>query len=149
MKGHKHLLSIVFTLALIFICLSTGSAKEAIQTQYGPDGIEVDLIRMRFSNHLTLFFKFRNTGEKDVDFDIHHHSVYFIDETGAKKYHVLQDSRNEWLATGGRLEVTAYEMDPGGSKIGWYKFPLPPEDVKTIEINLPDVTPFEEVEIIR
>lgn len=150
MKRYKHLLALIFSLASILICLSTGSAKEVIQTQYGPDGIEVDLIRAKCSsNHLSVVFIVRNPGEARKSFSVLHDQVNIVDGTGAKKYHVLRDSKEEWLATNGTEDRVHFNMSPGESNTAWYKFPLPPENEKTIQIHLGEITPFEDVEIQR
>ncbi len=141
--------------ALMFFLMVAGFANAtppALQTQYGSDGIEVDLIRCKVvGNVLTAVFSFR-TSERRVHKHLHVEQVYYI--ANNKKYQVLKDEKGAWLAApkinnlgGGPAAMLTIEKDK--PKIAWYKFPAPPESVAKIQLNLDDITPFDEVEIQR
>lgn len=159
----KHFFSIILmSLFLLAIGASTGIAQSTIQTQYGPNEMEVDLLRAKVSGQvLSVVFSFRNTSTSssvNVTYDIA--DVHFVDNSESKKYHVLKDEKGEWLSgpidfvkrdIGGwkRIPVTKVYLPKNEKKIVWYKFPAPPENVTTIQINLPDISPFDDVEISR
>lgn len=137
-------------------------AQTVLQTQYGPDGMEVDLVRAKISGKvLSVVFAFRNVGKDSAKVQYYIADVHYIDNTESKKYHVLKDEKETWLAgpiefvrqhSGGKwnkIAVTNVYLNTGEKKIIWYKFPPPPDGVTHIQINLPDISPFDDVEITR
>ncbi len=149
-----------FYLAVMTIFLAISGVANAtppvLQTQYGPDGIEVDLIRCKVSDKvLSVAFKFRSTAEDDsASVDIDARVVHYV--ANNKKYQVLKDDKGNWVA--GPLDLThkgvasgtrIYLGDSKASKVVWYKFPAPPEDVAKIQINLDGIMPFDDVEVQR
>ncbi len=142
----------------IFLAISgvANAAPPVLQTQYGPDGIEVDLIRCKVSDKvLSVAFKFRSTAEDgSVSVDIDTRVVHYV--ANNKKYQVLKDDKGNWVA--GPLDLIhkgvasgtrIYLGDSKASKVVWYKFPAPPEEVTKIQINLDGIMPFDDVEVQR
>jgi hypothetical protein len=136
-------------------------AAKAIQTQTGMTGdVEVDVTKANIQEGiLTVTLTYRNNGKDEVKlktFAID--DVYFISETEKKKYHVLKDSKNEWVgAPIGRnwlgshdgFRVNPVVVGPGGKAIVWFKFPAPPENVDMVNLIVPDVMPFDKLPVSR
>lgn len=141
---------LIFTaaMALPFTVASTASFAEqpVIQTQMSAKGYEVDLLRAKVSgNYLSVIFMARYAGDGEKVYVAEPaHDVYFIDDAEGKKYLVLKDKKGAWLEDG-----TNGYLDQGEKLLMQYKFPIPPENVKKINITLPDVMPFDDVEITR
>ena len=74
---------------------------------------------------------------------------------------MLKDSQGEFLAgpidfvkrrvdgEWERIPVSSVYISYSQKKVMWYKFPLPPDNVTHIQINLPDISPFDDIEITR
>ncbi len=162
MKTKRNLWLLCLTLVLPLTCFSTGIAQTALQTQYGPDGVEVDLMRAKVGGKvLSVVFAFRNTGSSSAEVTYKIDEVHYIDNTESKKYQVLKDEKGVWLAgpissfkqyIKNKWEIfpaTHVHLSEGEKKIVWYKFPAPPEGVSSVQINLPEISPFDDVEISR
>ncbi|PIE82959.1 MAG: hypothetical protein CSA09_03985 [Candidatus Contendobacter odensis] len=162
MKSKRNLWILFLALTLSTTWLSTSMAQTALQTQYGPDGVEVDLVRAKIGGKvLSVVFAFRNTGSSSADVTYKIEDVHYIDNTESKKYQVLKDEKGAWLAgpidyskkfiknKWERYPTTHIYLSEGKKKIVWYKFPAPPENVTKIQINLPEISPFDDVEITR
>ena len=147
-KVKRNILTILFSFIFTIVCFSPSHAIESLQTQYGSNGLEVDLVRVQKSGKiLTIIFSFRAAGEKRATVKIYTEDVFFVDNVESKKYHVLKDEKENFLCSESNL--AAFSLDPGEDRIVWYKFPLPPENVTNIQIGLHEVTPFENVVITR
>ncbi len=150
MKWTKKLFSFTVLTAFLLAAGIAGAAPQVIQTQYGSDGIEVDLIRCKVvGNVLTTVFQFRGSSAKEVSRYIKLSKVYYV--ANNKKFQILKDDKGSWLAAPDGTDNESYisGIAQGKPQIAWYKFPAPPEDVTKIQINLDDFTPFDEVEIQR
>jgi hypothetical protein len=98
---------------------------------------------------------------RDIDIKFKIQDVYYI--AGGKKYKVLKDKEGNWLAS---PVVGDYIAEPSDAKyyaknikkgnipvlrltkhdpikILWFKFPAPPEGVKEIVFQIPEVSPFD------
>ncbi len=128
------------------------AGPSALQTQYGPDGLELDLLSAKVSgNVLSVSMMLRNPNEKGypgVTFALE--EVNYIDNVKSQKYSVLKDEKGKWLAAplaelargNEKLFGTSVTVGPGKRTVFWYKFPAPPEGVTKIEINIPEFSPF-------
>jgi hypothetical protein len=137
---------------LVVLGISQVNAADPLQTQIGVSGdVEVDLIRIGASSGvLTAVFAYRNIGSEDIQIAYPVSSVYFLEKSEGKKYHVLTDEKGYPLATpldGERIRVPAWEFKPGSKKLVWFKFPAPPDGTAEIDIVLPDALPFENVSL--
>jgi hypothetical protein len=138
----------------ILILLGIAIAQEALQTQSHDtlDGVTVDLLKVDVRNNIvTLRFKIRNTGQNKQTWQFNYENCYIIDETNQKKYFPLKDSDGLYIAgpiydknSGGRFW---FDIQPGGTKGMWIKFPEPTDHPQTISIFLPGLSPFEEVSL--
>ena len=59
-----------------------------------------------------------------------------------KKYFLLKDAKGEYIYSGSPGDIAA-----NTSKISWFKFPAPPQEVEEITVILPACAPFEDVPI--
>jgi hypothetical protein len=112
-------------------------------------GIVAELTEFRRKgNTLTAQLRLRNLRPQQsptVQFTFE--DVYITDEPGAKKYSVLEDERGSWIASTNGSNLWRESFAPGQSFTIWMKFPAPPRDVRTLTLQFPNTTPFEDVRI--
>jgi hypothetical protein len=143
---------------LVAVVLSLGAggalAADVVQTQMGMAGdVEVDVLKAAVQEGiLTVVLAYRNTGSKAFTGDVRLEETYYLDDVEKKKFHVLRDSKNEWIAApimthdSGRL---GFDVAPGAKRAVWLKFPAPPDKAKTINLVVPGVLPFEKLTVSR
>lgn len=135
-------------LALSLLALTqTVFALDAIDTQYGPNGIPVYLLKAKVDNGvLSVAIMYDNNLENLLFMERPSlKEIYYI--AGSKKYPVLKDANGNWLASpvyGDKLfrGIDEFDIQDGEKIVAWFKFPAPPEGTKSIEISVPGVTPF-------
>lgn len=123
-------------------------AQVAIQSQPGPDGSQVDLMKVAVTGDI-LTVTLRCSSDEKINsesFDVQKISV--IDDATSQRLGVLKDNAGEWMASnvGGNSLNTDCEVKPG---VIWAKFPAPPATSKTVSINLPEVGPFDGIPVTR
>ena len=123
-------------------------AQTAIQSQPGPDGSQVDLLKVAVTGDI-LTVTLRCSSDEKINsqiFDVQKISV--IDDATSQRLGVLKDNADAWMAsnTTGNFMSTDCEVKPG---VIWAKFPAPPATSKTVSINLPEVGPFDGVAVAR
>jgi hypothetical protein len=123
-------------------------AQTAIQSQPGPDGSQVDLMKVAVTGDI-LTVTLRCSSDEKINsesFDVQKISV--IDDATSQRLGVLKDNAGEWMASnvGGNSLNTECEIKPG---VIWAKFPAPPATSKTVSINLPKVGPFDGIPVTR
>jgi hypothetical protein len=145
---------------LLLTLACTAAYGEPLQTQMAMTGdVEVDVVKAKVQDGiLTLVLAYRNNGTEAAKIQYLLEEVYYIDETEKKKYQVLRDSKDQWIAAPvarGKIGFEAgwgaqpLEVPPGGKKLVWFKFPAPAEGVSKINLVVPDVLPFENLAISR
>jgi hypothetical protein len=148
-------LAIIMALVIGSLFSLPGYAQEAIQTQPSSDGnFEASLIGAKVKREvLTVKIKLKNIASKSNKMECTYKSVYYTDIKNKKKYFALKDSEGKYIAgpqdrgsNGGKVERY---IDSGAQTIIWIKFPAPPETTDTIDIIIPGILPFEEIEIKR
>lgn len=129
-------------------------AQTVIQSQPGPDGAQVDLIKVAVTGDI-LTVTMRCSGE-----DRHNSETFrvadisVIDDATAQRLGVLKDNDGNALVskfTKGSQPQYDYlsaqcEQKPG---VIWAKFPAPPPTSKTVSINFPEVAPFDGIPVTR
>lgn len=137
------------------LCSLSGLAMEPIQTQPSSDGkFEASLTSAKVRRDvLTVKIRLKNIATESAKLEFKYKSVYVTDIEEKKKYFALKDSAGTYIAgpqdrssEGGKVERY---IDAGGQAIVWVKFPAPPEATQTVDIFVPRVLPFEEIEIER
>ena len=145
----RALILIVF---LAVFSYSRAWATDPLQTQMSMSGdMDVDVLKASIlDNIFTVVLAYRNNGKDRARIYYKCAGVYFIDDTEKKKYHVLKDSKNKWI--GAPMNSAGYiskNIAAGGKQLVWFKFPAPPATVKSINLVIPGVLPFEELAISR
>jgi flagellar basal body L-ring protein FlgH len=123
-------------------------AQAAIQSQPGPDGAQVDLLKVAVTGDI-LTVTLRCSSDQKINsqsFNVDKISV--IDDSTSQRLGVLKDDKADWMASNvsGNFLRTDCEVKPG---IFWVKFPAPPVTSPTVSINLPEVGPFDGVPVTR
>lgn len=123
-------------------------AQAAIQSQPGPDGSQVDLLKVAVTGDI-LTITMRCSSDQRINtesFKVDDISV--IDDATSQRIGVLKDNQGNWLASNvsGSGIMAGCETKPG---ILWAKFPAPPASSRTVSINLPEVAPFDGVPVTR
>lgn len=146
---------------IVLFCLISFNAQSAKyqDTQYGPDGVEVHLLKANVANNiLTFTFMVDNSTENKVSFpSMVAANVNYT--TKDKKFPVLQDTEDKWLAStitykkhGFSATLFTFHTSPytnhyikmkkNQKVVGWVKFEAPKDDEWPIEVSLPGIGPF-------
>lgn len=119
-----------------------------IQSQPGPEGSQVDLLKVAVTGDV-LTVTLRCTGtEKYNSKSFALDKISVIDDATAQRIGVLKDNDGKWLGSNvsGNHLGTACEARPA---IFWAKFPAPAASSKTVSINFPEIAPFDGVPVTR
>lgn len=125
----------------------------AIQTQAGPGGTQVSLVRAQVTGDvLTVQLSYQPADESYDSHDLQLEQVSVIDDTTAQRYGVLRDAQNRWQASpipSNNADVARVLVNDGRPSVAWFKFPAPPATSRTVSINIPEVGPFDGVTVQR
>lgn len=123
---------------------ATADAVIASDSFSADSNLRCDLLEVRRISGGALRVKWRmvNTGTKEIRYDFNWEELYFVDPAENKKYGVLTDSEGQRI-----LDVFWGNYKPGDQKTQWAKFPAPPPSSSKITVNIPKVTPFEDVPV--
>ena len=144
--------ALILILLLAVFSYSQAWAADPLQTQMSMSGdMDVDVLKASIlDNIFTVVLVYRNNGEAKERIYYNFAGVYFIDDTEKKKYHVLKDSNNKWIgAPMNSVGDISRKIAAGGKQLVWFKFPAPPATVKSINLVIPGVLPFEELAVSR
>ena len=144
--------ALILIVLLAVFSYSRAWAADPLQTQMSMSGdMDVEVLKASIlDNIFTIVLLYRNNGEAKERIYYNFAAVYFIDDTEKKKYHVLKDSNNEWIgAPMNSAGDISRKIAAGGKQLVWFKFPAPPAAVKSINLVIPGVLPFEELAISR
>lgn len=120
----------------------------AIQSQPGPDGSQVDLIKLAVTGDI-LTATFRCSGPDKINTEAFRvEQISVIDDATSQRISILKDNAGDWLASSvsGNSMMVECEVKPG---IFWAKFPAPPPTSRTVSVNLPNTAPFDGVPVTR
>jgi hypothetical protein len=103
----------------------------------------------RKGNTLTAKVRLRNQGDKEVQAEVRYNETYVVDVDAGKKYEVLKDEKGNYIAAlhSGYRDQWYSKIEPGVSQTVWMKFPAPPIEVKAVTLQIPGVSPFEDLPI--
>ncbi|MDG2088936.1 MAG: hypothetical protein P8J68_09405 [Arenicellaceae bacterium] len=144
--------ALILIVLLAVVSYTRAWAAEPLQTQMSMSGdIDVDVLKASIlDNIFTVVLVYRNNGKAEERIYYDFAGVYFIDDTEKKKYHVLKDSNNKWIgAPMNSAGDISRKIAAGGKQLVWFKFPAPPATVKSINLVIPGVLPFEELAVSR
>ena len=152
MKNQHLPRALILIVLLAIFSYSRAWAADPLQTQMSMSGdMDVEVLKASIlDNIFTVVLLYRNNGEAKERVYYNFAGVYFIDDTEKKKYHVLKDSNNRWIgAPMNSAGDISKKIAAGGKQLVWFKFPAPPATVKSINLVIPGVLPFEELAISR
>ena len=152
MKNQHLPRALILIVLLAVFSYSRAWAADPLQTQMSMSGdMDVEVLKASIlDNIFTIVLLYRNNGEAKERIYYNFAGVYFIDDTEKKKYHVLKDSNNRWIgAPMNSAGDISKKIAAGGKQLVWFKFPAPPATVKSINLVIPGVLPFEELAISR
>lgn len=143
--------SVLAVLVVFGLLARSALAAGPIQTQMGMAGdVEVDVVKAAVQEGiLTVVLAYRNTGKTNFAVRNPLEAVYYLDDIEKKKYQVLRDSKNEWIAAPLYGNALNFDVGAGERKAAWFKFPAPADKAKTINLVIPGVLPFEKLPITR
>ena len=144
--------ALILIVLLAVVSYTRAWAAEPLQTQMSMSGdMDVDVLKASIlDNIFTVVLVYRNNGKAEEKIYYDFAGVYFIDDTEKKKYHVLKDSNNKWIgAPMNSAGDISRKIAAGGKQLVWFKFPAPPATVKSINLVIPGVLPFEELAVSR
>lgn len=124
-------------------------------------GISLDLVSLeRKGAVLTVKWAVRNTntdastGKKQVKFGCMgpKSGTYLVDEESGTKYYVLTDKEGRSVASqheylGADVYGINENVEAGGTRRYWAKFPAPPPEVKVLTVFFDETEPFESAPI--
>ena len=152
MKNQHLPRALILIVLLAVFSYSRAWAADPLQTQMSMSGdMDVDVLKASIlDNIFTVVLVYRNNGKAEERIYYDFAGVYFIDDTEKKKYHVLKDSNNKWIgAPMNSAGDISRKIAAGGKQLVWFKFPAPPATVKSINLVIPGVLPFEELAVSR
>lgn len=123
-------------------------AQTAIQSQPGPDGAQVDLLKVAVTGDILTVTWRCSSPEKINSQTFGLKDISVIDDATSQRIGVLKDGNGDWLASNvaGNAIMTACEVKPG---VFWAKFAAPSAGAKTVSINLPEAAPFDGIPVTR
>ena len=121
---------------------AVNTSAPATQGEYPGITLTIQELK-RSSNVLTLKFVMANQSKQSFRLGAVG-GVHLIDGTNKKKYFVVRDSDGACLCSRGVPMI-----ETGAQAALWAKFPLPPDDVQKITVEIPHFPPFEDVAIGR
>lgn len=144
-------------LAVMLMFTTPAFSQNFLDTQYGPEGIEVHLLKASVANKvLTVAFMLDNSTSQDL-YGIMSLGVTEVAYTTAdKKFPVLRDVKGQYLASTMTTKHNAdgfifvetaddentFSLTKGQKQVGWVKFEAPADADWPIEVSLPGVSPF-------
>jgi len=147
--------SIMTLLLGILLTPLSGNAMEVIQIQPSSEGkFEASLTSAKIKRDvLTIQVIMKNVSAKRASMTLWYKAVYYIDVENKKKYFILKDSDGQYIA--GPKKGSTHggyfggAIEPNEQKISWMKFPIPPESSSIVDIIVPGILPFEEIQLTR
>ena len=124
------------------------AALASQETNWTGVSAEVTEFR-RKGNTLTAKVVLRNHAGADIQTEINYKEVYLMDLGAGKKYEVLKDEKGNYIAAlrSGWGDRWYDDLKPGQAFTLWMKFPAPPAEVKSVTLQLPGMSPFEDLPI--
>lgn len=127
----------------------TPMTDKVMQTQRGPDGMKVNLIKADVTGKLLtveIQYVFPNPmrAPDSSDIDYHIKDVSYIDSATSKIYGVVKDKSGSWMAAplDDKEKVDLFLSESGESEAVWFMFPAPSPETNFIFLNVPGVGPF-------
>ena len=158
MRFSHGIVLIAFTAAFSAPITLTAANANGIATADGEESgvtVVVQELKRGSADTVTLKFTIINKSAKSFGFgyamgDPKHHipdfdsvgGVQLIDEAGKKKYFVVRDTQKKCVCS-----QNVKDIEKGGSRNLWAKFPAPPAKVQKISVVIPHFGPMDDVPI--
>ena len=127
----------------------TPMTDKVMQTQRGPDGMKVNLIKADVTGKLlTVEIQYvypeGKSSAHSSNMDYHIKDVSYIDTATSKIYGVFKDKSGSWMAAplNDKEKVSFMLNQSGESRTVWFMFPAPSPETNFIFLNVPGVGPF-------
>ncbi len=154
----RNFLSLI--IAILALTNVAASHAKPLQTQMTLDGnLDVDVNRAKVDGtNLMIVLTYINATNKDIGIKYPLKDVYYIDKKDSLKYHVLRDSKKEWLAApvarGSIARETGIAASPilvkaEGRATVWFRFPAPSPGTKKIDLIVPGILPFDNLALSK
>jgi hypothetical protein len=129
-------------------------AQAAIQSQPGPGGSQVDLLKVSVTGDILTVTMRCSSEERNNSEMFRIANISVIDDATSQRLGVLKDNTGNALVSDfNKASQSQYdylradcEQKPG---VIWAKFPAPPPTSTTVSINFPEVAPFDGVPVTR
>ena len=147
-----------YFMGLIVLAATPAWAADPLQTQYHDSGAEVHALKAKAADGvLTVIIRYQNDTGGKIEEDYPVSEVYYIDPAENKKYSVMQDENGKWIANPvnnqGKIGVVGRDwglgIEHGTSKVMWFKFPEPASGGDSINLVVPNITPFDGLPVSR
>jgi hypothetical protein len=127
----------------------TPMTDKVMQTQRGPDGMKVNLIKADVTGKLLtveiqyVYPEGKGGAYASASTDYHIKDVSYIDTATSKIYGVVKEKSGSWMAAPlNDKEKVRFYLSSGNSKTVWFMFPAPSPETNFISLNVPGVGPF-------
>lgn len=126
-----------------------------VQTQMTTDAnAEVDAVKVKVDGDImSIILMFRNTSDQRLEYKLDTAETYYIDKAANKKFHMLKDNKNRWVASEVKYYSSSsefsFKINKGAKKLIWMKFPAPADGVETIDFSMPGILPFDGLKVSK
>ena len=128
----------------------TPMTDKVMQTQRGPDGMKVNLIKADVTGKLLtveiqyVYPEGKGGAYASASTDYHIKDVSYIDTATSKIYGVVKEKSGSWMAAplNNQKKVSFMLSESGDSQTVWFMFPAPSPETNFISLNVPGVGPF-------
>jgi hypothetical protein len=128
----------------------TPMTDKVMQTQRGPNGVKVNLIKADVTGKLLtveiqyVYPEGKGGAYASASTDYHIKDVSYIDTATSKIYGVVKDKSGSWMAAplNNQKKVSLFFTQSGDSQAVWFMFPAPSPETNLISLNVPGVGPF-------
>ena len=126
------------------------AAGAALGVEEHESGAEVTLLELKRTSGDTVTVKwlYKNGSQEKQKIDpLISDDSYLVDAAAKKKFFVLKDSENHWVAL--MRPYNQVDIDPGKTFKMWAKFPAPPVATEHLTVYIMGVPPFEDVPLAK
>ena len=142
--------TLLFAIALVALPAVAQQPAPLASQETNLSGVTAEVTEFkRRGNTLTAKVRYTSTASEDLTLDVEYDKSYVLDAANGKKYEILRDDAQKYIAAMGPSYSDRYwsTIKPGQPLTVWMKFPAPPPEVKTATLQLDDAPPFDDLAI--